>query len=695
MGFSHMATNISAYSSTPRTVFRGIKDGGAVSIAMPVESTPIRYPFFASFAPFGDYNEAISVNGSSIALTHGNEVINARSKFFTHQSVFVRSHFQGGGSAIFLRLKADGAKRSSLRLGIDVVEDDIVQYERNTDGSFKRNATGKLIPTGLSEEGFRAKWRVLEIPEIASEFNFGKGTQSEGLFVSNRDGTTSTFYPIADFLGRWDGELYNNIGFKLSAPTTSDWEPMNEDVCQRVGARLYRLQAVQRANANASAQIIRTETGESHVNFSFKTNAVDLEMGDKEYDLERTLFKSYESEDPNAFTGYGPFERVHVYDNHLEDLLTLMCAAETAATAEEFDDIHLFNLVTGADLNGIPYTTFAIDGPQAGGLMLTEHSSHFLMGGADGDTSNAALNAKWDELLDGLETSMLPFEDIAKMPFDIVVDSGFPVDTKLKFVKFHNLRPDVYPHICTQDVSQPINTPGEDSSILLTLRSKFRAMIESPEFGTKATRFALFNCAGYFADDDYKGIVPFMEYIINKGANYMGATDGKMRSQSVFGRGEQNVVTRFVRHNAGKKPLQSRNNDWNNGVNYPEFYDMKRLFYPGLQSIYEDHTSPLHSYFNVQIACNVTRLGHVLWRELSGDDQLDDGVFLAEVNRRMSVKTHEAYDGRTIITPNAYYTALDTALGTHWHLDVECQFRNIKTTQTLAIIAQRMRTTEA
>lgn len=185
-----------------------------------------------------------------------------------------------------------------------------------------------------------------------------------------------------------------------------------------------------------------------------------------------------------------------------------------------------------------------------------------------------------------------------------------------------------------------------------------------------------------------------MEYIIFKGAAYMGAANGKMDTRYSFGRGENNIVTRYVRHNAGRKPLGARSSDWENGVNYPEFYDMKRLFYPGLQSIYADHTSPLHSYFNVQICCNQTRIGHMVWRELSGDDQLDDDVFLVEVQNRFQAKTHEVYDGRTVVTPRAYYTALDTALGTHWHLDAENQFKNIKTTQVLAIIAQRVRNEE-
>lgn len=688
-----MSTQISIYSSTPRTHFRGIKDEGAVSIAMPVDTVAMRFPLFASFSPFGDYNEPLAVDGSSIGLTHGGDVINPRSKFFNHQTLFMRTQFQGGGSAIFLRLEADGAKKATARLGIDVVKDDLPVYERNANGSYKRNSNGDLIPTGDTVEGYRAQWRVIEVPVYNGESDFGKGAEQEGSMVSASNGDASTFYPVMDFAGRWDGELYNNFGFRISAPSALDREPIDSELVEVLGARPYRFQVMQRVNANTTPFPMPTLTSEQFIDFTF-IDAIDDRVGTKEYNIARTYMTAYESEKPEEFTGYGAFSDLHVYNDHIETILTILSEAEAAHKNEDVGNIHEFNFMTGSDINEIPYHTFKVEGPRDGGVLLSETSSHFMKGGNDGDVSQEAFNEKFDTMLSSLANSHIPFGDIARMPYDTVFDSGFPLETKLKFVEFHNLRPDVYPHICTQDVSKKINTPSEDSSILLTLRSHFRSQIESPEFGTKATRFALFNCAGYFPGDEYKGLVPFMEFIVLKGAEYMGSTDGKMKSSYVFGRGDRNVVTRYVRHNAGKKPLNARNSDWNNGVNYPEFFDMKRLSYMGIQSIYADHTSPLHSYFNVQIACNLTRIGHAVWRELSGDDQLDDAVFLKEVERRCNELAFEAYDDRVIPTPKAYYTALDVALGTHWHLDWECQFKNIKTTQVLSVIAQRARNEE-
>jgi hypothetical protein len=254
----------------------------------------------------------------------------------------------------------------------------------------------------------------------------------------------------------------------------------------------------------------------------------------------------------------------------------------------------------------------------------------------------------------------------------------------------------VYIHACTQDVLQPLNTPSEDSSIGITLRSHFRAMQESSEFGTKALRFAVVKSAGYLINDNYDGLVPFLEWFCLKGAEYMGAENGTMNGDARFGRGEQNVVTRYRDHNGNPlQDLNAKNNDWNNGLNSPEYYGMQQLFFPALQSIYENHTSILHSYFNTQIACNLTRIGHIVWRELSGDDTLTDDEFIDEVNRRVTLKTTGKYDSRVDITPDAHYTLLDQNLGYSWHLNIEMAGENIRSVENLAIIAQRRRNDEA
>lgn len=690
-----MSTSVTANSSLPRVEYRGIKDEAAVNLAIPTEAVPIRLPFFASFAPWGETNRARYIDGDALSQLYGGEVINPKSPFFTHQSQFLRAQLTAGGKALFLGLRAPDAKQANFRLELQFVKDQVDPYERNLDGSVKLDAQGNKVPAAAKISGHRAQWRKVPITQVSAEdptLTYGAAQPREGVLVA-ADGSTGQALPILDGLARFAGGKGENFGFRLIAPTINSVDAASEELQEELQSFVYRMQIVQRSGAKSTAQVVRTLGGDGFVDFTFKkgTIAIDTEV---QYHVDKKILPSYESRDESAFTGFGPFEKLHVYQANIADALKLFAEAEAAYTGEEIQDINLFNFLTGVDINGNPYHTFTVEGPQAGGLLFGEMANHFMVGGSDGTLGTESFNQVYSDMLDTVGKSDIPFMNIARMPYDSVWDSGFPTDIKKKFSVFLQ-RPDVYVHLCTQDITKVINTPSVDSSIAVTLRSHYRSIAESAEFGTKACRVALFSNAGYLINDNYDGLVPFLEYILILGARYMGAESGQMNNTYAFGRGEQNVVTRYRDHNATTRDNAVRKNDWDNGMNYAEFYDMSRLFYAGMQSIYEDHTSVLHSYLNVQIACNLTRIGNVVWRELAGDSQLTDDQFIDAVNDRVTLKTTGKYDGRVDVTPNAHYTALDEALGFSWHLDIDMAGDNIRTVEHLAIIAQRRRNEEA
>jgi hypothetical protein len=657
---------------------------------MPGESLPIRVPLFFTLAAWGETDKARYVDGDGQELLYGKELTNPRSKFFTHQSQFIRSHFAAGGKALLQRLVPTDAKRATARLALDMVADELPVYERNADGTFKLDVNGaKVVVVGETVQGFRLQWKLVEIPAG----NYGMGQASEGGLVSAKDGEVSTLTPMIDINARHVGEKGKNLGFRLSAPTINSVDPADADLQNTLGSFLYRIQMVARTDSKSTARLLTNLDGGNYVDFSMKKGAVDL-ANDVEYYGGKNITRSYETTDLSQFTGFGNFEKISFYDANLLDILTQLKDAEEAHTGDEIADAHLINILTGVDVNGVPYHTFVIEGPQSGGLLFTETSNQFMVGGTDGTIGVAEYNALVDSILSGLQDTNFPYADIARMPYDSVWDSGFPVETKLKFSGFHAIRPDVHVHACTQDVLKPLNSVSADSSIGVTLRSHFRASQESAEFGTKACRYSVVMSAGQLINDNYDGLVPFLEWLLIKGAEYMSAADGSMNSDFAFGRGEQNIVTRYRDHNAGTKLLGARKNDWDNGLNFAEWFDMSRLFYAGLQSIHEVHTSILHSYLNVVIACNLTRIGHIVWREMSGDSQLTDEEFLEQVVAKVNERTAGKYDGRVTITPNAYYNAQDEALGFSWHLDIGMAGDNIRTVQNLAVIAQRRRNEE-
>lgn len=682
--------NVSVYSSMPRTIFRGIKDDSAVVISMPVSSLPIHLPLFLGLAPWGEENKARFVNAAGVSMLYGSDVLNPKTPFFTHQSQLMRSNFEGGASALFLRLVSDEAKQGSMRFGIDVVADQIPEYDRNMDGTLRRDAAGNKIPTGAMIAGHRLQLRKIEVPVFAGESNFGLGAPSEGSMISGDTGATSTFTPFLDGLARFRGKRAENLGIRLSAPTVASAEPANDAAAARMGTFLYRIQQVQRATTMSTPTVVQTWDGRNAVDFSFTANAEDPATN-VVYDINKTAIKAFEGDTPDTFTGWGHFARLHGYSDQLLSVLTQLAEAESAYTGETIDP-NTINFLTGVDVNGVPYHTFVVEGPELGGMLFTENSTHYFEGGADGVVSNQEYNKLVDAVLSGLDAFHVPLYDIAAYPFNGVWDSGFPLSTKLKFTAFHNLRPDVIVHACTQDVLERLNSPTEDTSIGVALRSAFRAQQESAEFGTKAMRFFCQMNAGKLVNSDYDGIVPFLEDTMKRVAQYAGAGSGEMNPAYAFGRGSQNVITRFKDHNVISRPPAARNVDWSNGITYAEMFDIgDRIFVAGYQSMYENQTSVCHSYLNVLILNNLTRIGHIVWRNWTGDSKLTPDEFAEAVEQNVLDLARDKYDGRAEIRPRCTYDKLAQDLGHLWDLAIEAGLENMRTVERLAIIARRRR----
>lgn len=684
---------VSITSSLPRVRFRGIKDESSSGSVLATEQLPIRLPLFFSLAPWGDPDQAIYSDAATITKLNGADVITVGSKFYTHQSVFMNAQFEGGGAALFCRVQPDDAEQATIRLSLDKVNVKLPVYKRGSDSKFLLDANGAKQATGETVDGVRLKWVLSQVTKDSNgESTFGVAGQATGSQVDD-EGGNSTVYPIADFKLRFAGSRGNNIGIRLIAPTVDSAEPADADLQSTLETFLYRFQAVERSNTNSTPSVISTLQSEQYVDFSFKEGVVDLDSG-TEYHIEDILLESYESSDPESFTGYGPLQALHIYQSNLSDVLEDCATAEAVASGEAVSSPDLINVLGGFDVYGVPYHGIEVLGVADGGLLFTANTNHYGQGGSDGDLSAANFDALVAETLTTFGEGRVPFADIARYPFDSTWDSGFSTATKKLFSNVLSVRPDVHVHICTQDVSEPLNSASKESSVAAVLRAHFRNFAESAEFGTKATRITLMGNAGYLIGSKYRKLVPFLETLCLKGAEYMGAANGYMNPKYSFSRAPGNVVSRYKQHNATFKAEDARNGDWKNGLNFAQAYDMKQLFWAGLQSIYEDHTSVLHSYVNVCIACNLTRIGHVVWRQFSGDDQLTDDQFLQAVNEEVEKRTAGRYDDRVDVTPNAYLTALDEAQGFPWHLDITMAGQNIRTVETLAVIAQRRRSEE-
>jgi hypothetical protein len=134
----------------------------------------------------------------------------------------------------------------------------------------------------------------------------------------------------------------------------------------------------------------------------------------------------------------------------------------------------------------------------------------------------------------------------------------------------------------------------------------------------------------------------------------------------------------------------ARSTDWKNGLVFAQSFGMRSIFWPAVQTIYDDKTSILSSFFNMAICCNLTRVGERAWRWFVGDDQRTREEFLRDVRQYVTDETAGRFDDRGQVEPRAFYTEIDELLGYSWNLEITWNGRNQPRVETLTIITKRL-----
>lgn len=676
-------SSVSMASSLPRTEVLGFKDVSGRGQPLEIVNLPIFLPFCPLFTSWGPSDSANLVSGDGFNTIYGADNFYAGSKFLSHQAAMLQKVLQTGAMALVRRMKPAGAKTATLRIWADVVADEIDQYERNVDGTFKR-VNGALVPTGDKLDGVRIRFIVDEPGEAALR----QASRQTGT-MTNSAGQTSTMYPLIDIAARFFGEKGSNLGIRLVAPTTLSSTPADAELAEVTGAYPYRLSVVERVNKNTTGSILMNLNGEPFVEFTLKKGVVDPKTNIN-YSYDKRILKAFENNDPEVFSGYGPMSVFHVYDAQVQALVDLIYANEKdyGLIEGEVTPEHLVNIFGATNINGVPYYTVKLEGPSAEGVLFSPESTHWFLGGADGDVSPENYDAMVAEELSTFGEGEIPYADRASYPMSAFIDTGFRLETKRLMANIMSVRPDAWVAASTQDVLEPLNTPEEDSSIGAMLRNALSLVPESEFYNTGACRAIVMKHAGTYLDSEYSGILPFTVDFAVKVAQYMGSE--RMRPGYAPDNSANRIVTRFVDHNAKFRHVKPRNTDWQAGITSAEPFDHRgQVFFPGIQTVYHDNTSVLNSFFPMAICCHLNRVGELAWRMYTGDSRMTAAEYATAVDRFIESQIKDRYDGRADITPRSYYTAADTQRGYSWHTDIEGLFDGMKTVEVLTIVAGR------
>jgi hypothetical protein len=674
--------SVSIKNGAPRYIHTGIRDESGRALPVVREAIPQHLPLIYAQTQRGPLTPQL-VAGKDMMDMYGAKSFEERSKYFSHQTM-AATICNGNGNAVMLkRVIAANAARASLVLFCEIVEDDIQAYEREADGEVMRDVTGAkmLHPTDVVD-GYRVRWSIQPLADID---NLRGELKTVGTLVG-RTGVDSQKYPIAAFrLGY--GEYGNNVGLRLSYPGLSTAQPTDVSVIESQRGMIYRGQFVEREDAYSLPRVVGSVNAEQFIDFGLKEDLFNPKT-DQDLGFSR-LISEYQSIDPSSgfMPKYGPMESMYIYQDNIEEILDLLYVKEEAANPGAVADRHMLNLFNALDYNDIDHYSFVIDGSS---IQLNENTTHYAVGGSDGSVDELTLDELVrDECLYNWENIEYPLLDDARYPFSIVYDTGFTLETKKAIIGTLGYRKDISVTGCTQDVLESANSISEETSIMTALRAYARLIPESTLWGTPVCRYV---CVGHTGDklhSKYRRQVPLVMELIEKRSKYMGAGSGKYKNQFAYDVAPANRIETMNNVNHPWKPNIVRSKDWEVGLNWVQYADRSQLFFPAIQTIYDDDTSVLNNDINMLIAVDVGKMSIEVWRQMTGNTTLTNEQFIDACNALLLRLVEGRYDNRVVIEPNTYFTEADEARGYSWTMDVAVYMNNMRTVGVINVITRR------
>lgn len=658
-------------NSTPRAIFTGFKEGLTTDPVTAPEITPIHLPYVFIQGGRGK-EDTMLLTGDALSTVYGEDMLNYRSKYASPATLIARQAASTGNAIFTKRLVAPDATASRIRIGVEIVADKLVVYQRNADGSFKKDTIGNKIPDGdKTIDGLKMRWVVNHDKDAETPNAFGKDEVVLGQLTAT-DGTQSNYYPILDGLVSWRGAGGDNIGIRLEAPTALSSNPTRTDIIERIGAFLYRIQFVERKSSRTAPTVIRTISGMEQETFALQEGVI---QPDDETDLSfgKVVVDAYEYNETGKTPIFAPMDQMHLYQKNIDEIVKKLYASESKVNNDLLTDVEFvegqMNIFTGVDYNGIPYQTIEVLDADQGGAIFDGTSTFYAIGGSDGDVSWDTFDALAKQQFESFGNMGEDLEDMAFYPFSIVYDIGYKVDTKKAMANVLSLRPDVMIIASTHTWKGVELNVDEESSMGAMLRNYYRLHPESVLYNTPACRAAIFMQYGESIEAPSLGKVPLTLEVANKLATYMGASDGVIRGTRIDNN-PGNVVTTMRKINKTYRNATVRDRDWENGLNYVQTYNRNSNFFPAWGTIYNNDRSVWRSLINVIIGCDLTRVCYRLWAETTGTTGMDETLFLKLMGERFLEYTTGRYNDHATVKGRFFLDKEDGYNGFSYHGDI-------------------------
>lgn len=683
-------------NAAPRAIIGGMRDDTAAEPVRQPFKRPIHIALSLIRSSWGPENDQF-VSGDFIKKLYGSDIFDRRSPTFTHTNLLAEEINSAANPQMMVRMVPEDAPApAGLTFWFDSVIDEVPNYERNADQSYKLDAHGDKIVSTVQPTTTGVFYRIFttelgrDTEDEAAKPELGRQKKKAGELVSAAQ-VSSEAIPFYELRRPHRGLRGNWGGVRLSPLFTTSRSGVRSDLVETLQAFMFRMAFVERPAANKPPLIKTTLKSAEYVDVSFKKGAYD-DLMRRSVDIRDTLIQAHNAKSTDGGPDeFGVFNQHHIYEDNLKAIQEIIFEAEKGQGTLSFnggeDSLDLVNFLTARSPEDIPYYKVV----RKGGLMFSEVSSHYAQGGGDGTLTDATFNASVEKFIDEFETSPMKLWDPFRVPLSSFYDSGFPVATKMKLCRLLALRDDINIYMSPQTYGQPILSEVDEYSIGQALAQEMLSYPESVLWGTQTCRGMILGQGGVRpALNIGDTVVPMITFHFAKQmAHFAGSTNGGLDRDWLPSLSSRNVLKGFTDSNAQSKNDRTIDDYWERGIVYAQYSDRADIFVPAYQSVYEDDTSSFNNALAVFLMTDVIKICRETWVQLTGQQGLSQQSFILKSNTLISKKTADLYQGLLRVRPDTYFTETDTQLAWPWQCRVTCESDPMRTVGLFEVVAAR------
>jgi len=689
-------------NAAPMVIDLGTRDLSTRVVPLSPLEIPQHLPKLYIFAEKGPIGPTyIDFDNESLTQVYGDETFNVAGKYYTHQTPFLELMAGAGNNCVVHRLSPPDANDvANFTLYLDIVPDQVPLYDKNTDGSLVLDANGNPVQSldtngnPILVNGFKVGWVIDTTVAPLGTYQRGLLTVRPGVQTDTSGTVQSQQYPIFEFSAKDPGEAGNKLAIKLYPAYQTDLIPFPNNVLSEGKQYPYYFQMVRLVDQTSGLiNDVLNSFGSKYSKVSLMNNGRDPATG-AIIDIDKVVYDQYINLPINLESGLGT---AYVYQQNLDTVLTDLYNAEKVISDTYRDieintvenNIYAYNILTFTSSNHSPYQSAKLQ-DLTNGVRLTKNTNIYLQSGFDGTMSENLLDSLVLADLENYNNSLHEYNDLVLHPESIMYDSGFTLNTKKALMKFISRRKDTFVVLSTYAHDAPSITLSDQYSVGIALKTVIDLYPESATFGTPVMRGIINAGSGYLINSLYNKRVPTSYEVASKSAKYMGAKNGAWKNGFAFDRAPLSVLTEIKDIDVTWVPTSTRNTLWSTGLNFVLNYKVRTQFFPALQTVYENDTSVLNSYFTAVAISFLNKVAHAAWREFSGSISLTNAQLEEQVNNFVSALVKDKFDNKFVIVPNTTVTELDNLRGYSWTLPIKIYANNMKTVMTTYVEAYRM-----